>query len=532
MRCTQFVKRIRIMKNVLAQAFSCVRRLQNARPSLSSTSFRRRVRPDLESLEKRALLSAFTVTNNTDSGAGSLRQAILGSNAALGTTNTITFAIPGSGSETIDLGSPLPAITNSVAIEGTSQPGYTTTPLIVLEDVTAGSNPILVISAPGVSIRGLEIDNAAIAIFDDGRVIATDGDVPVQNFGGSAGNAGEIFVQKIANWIGATSGSYVLTEKLDPRLETCSLTVSWTGPPQPVVPFSATFSDQGFRLSPLGEVSGSATDLITSFGTTSTVAGPSVGGADSTAAPASSAPLGSALLASFQPGQSIGFGQSLRIDAFGDSGGDDSVADPRPSSSAGTTGGSGTIANQVAPWAPFAAGLDEGWQHLRARFTNIERSIPNPQTEANAAVSGGTGLQTQAPSSANARTGSNASRTSTRKGPDEGTGQKSVDDVAQSGGTAAQGTGTQMSVVGMNLSNPTGIDPTETVRDAALDDLDGSSAQDEVVVETEFPTVVDHAESQTAPVLAIAAASLTLSVTWKPAIVASRATSRARRGRL
>ena len=387
-------------------------------------------------------MSTFTVSNTADGGPGSLRQAILGSNAALGTTNTITFAIPGSGAETIDLSSPLPAITNSVTIEGTSQPAYATTPLIILKDVTAGSNPVLVISAPGVSIRGIEIDNGAIAIFDDGRVIATEGYVPIQNHGGSAGDAGEVFVQKVANWNGATAGSYVLTEKLDPRLETCSLTVSWTGPQQPVVSFGGAFSDQGFRLSPLGEVTGLATDLITSFGTTTTVAGPSLAGSDSTAAaPASSAPLGSALLASFQPGQSIGFGQSLRLDDFGESGGDDGVADARPASIAGNTGGSGTPANQVAPWAPFAVGLDEGWQPLRTRFTNIERSIPNSPTEASAAVSGSAGLQARGASTANARTDAHASRTASRNGLDESKGPASAGDTPSRPGTSANGAG-------------------------------------------------------------------------------------------
>ena len=38
----------------------------------------------------------FVVTTTADSGPGSLRQAILDSNAATGGTNTIDFAIPGS----------------------------------------------------------------------------------------------------------------------------------------------------------------------------------------------------------------------------------------------------------------------------------------------------------------------------------------------------------------------------------------------------------------------------------------------------
>ena len=75
----------------------------------------------------------FVVTTTADSGPGSLRQAILDSNAATGATNTIDFDIPGSGVQTIAPLSPLPAITNPVLIDGDSQPGYAGTPLIELE---------------------------------------------------------------------------------------------------------------------------------------------------------------------------------------------------------------------------------------------------------------------------------------------------------------------------------------------------------------------------------------------------------------
>ena len=55
----------------------------------------RRNRLRFEWLEDRTLLSTFLVTNTADSGPGSLRQAILDSNAATGQTNTIDFNIPG-----------------------------------------------------------------------------------------------------------------------------------------------------------------------------------------------------------------------------------------------------------------------------------------------------------------------------------------------------------------------------------------------------------------------------------------------------
>lgn len=63
----------------------------------------------------------FTVTTTNDSGAGSLRQAILNANSNPG-ADTIAFNIPGSGTRTIALTSPLPTITEAVTIDGTTQP--------------------------------------------------------------------------------------------------------------------------------------------------------------------------------------------------------------------------------------------------------------------------------------------------------------------------------------------------------------------------------------------------------------------------
>src|SRR4029453_10996776 len=57
----------------------------------------------------------FVVDTTADSGPGSLRQAILESNAFVGgTTNTIDFDIPGPGVQMIAPLSPLPAISNPV----------------------------------------------------------------------------------------------------------------------------------------------------------------------------------------------------------------------------------------------------------------------------------------------------------------------------------------------------------------------------------------------------------------------------------
>jgi hypothetical protein len=64
----------------------------------------------------------FTVKNTNDAGTESLRQAIIDANAA-GGTNTIQFAIPGSGPFKITLASALPLIKNTLTIDGYTQSG-------------------------------------------------------------------------------------------------------------------------------------------------------------------------------------------------------------------------------------------------------------------------------------------------------------------------------------------------------------------------------------------------------------------------
>ncbi|TMG52142.1 MAG: right-handed parallel beta-helix repeat-containing protein [Chloroflexi bacterium] len=83
--------------------------------------------------------ASFVVTNTADSGPGSLRQAILDANATPG-PDTISFAIPGAGTHTISLLSPLPFVSDPAVIDATSQPGYAGTPLIELDGSAAGQN--------------------------------------------------------------------------------------------------------------------------------------------------------------------------------------------------------------------------------------------------------------------------------------------------------------------------------------------------------------------------------------------------------
>ena len=64
----------------------------------------------------------YTVTSTADSGAGTLRQAILDANANPG-ADTIAFNIVGTGPHTIAPATPLPAVTEAVTIDGYTQPG-------------------------------------------------------------------------------------------------------------------------------------------------------------------------------------------------------------------------------------------------------------------------------------------------------------------------------------------------------------------------------------------------------------------------
>ena len=111
----------------------------------------------LEVLEERVVPSTYTVINTNDSGSGSLRQAILDVDANPG-ANSITFSI-GSGVQTIAPTSALPAVSTSVIIDATTQPGYGGTPLIVLNGVDAGTSAVgLTLAGGSITVKGLDIN--------------------------------------------------------------------------------------------------------------------------------------------------------------------------------------------------------------------------------------------------------------------------------------------------------------------------------------------------------------------------------------
>jgi len=122
----------------------------------------------LAALGPRAGAATFLVTNVNDSGAGSLRQAIINANAAAG-TDTIAFQIPGAGFHTIFVTSPLQTITGTVIIDGATQPGYGGIPLIELAGDLAGVGADgFVISNNASTIRAIIING-----FNDNGIYIT-----------------------------------------------------------------------------------------------------------------------------------------------------------------------------------------------------------------------------------------------------------------------------------------------------------------------------------------------------------------------
>jgi len=115
--------------------------------------------------------ATFTVINTNDEGPGSLRQAILDANSKAG-ADTTSFNIPGSGIKTITLLSPLPVVTESLMIDGTTQPGFAGSPVIALRRGAQGST--LKITGGKSTVRGLDICSVTNGFREQSPADATD----------------------------------------------------------------------------------------------------------------------------------------------------------------------------------------------------------------------------------------------------------------------------------------------------------------------------------------------------------------------
>jgi parallel beta-helix repeat protein len=152
--------------------------------------------------------ATLTVTTTADSGGGSLRQAILDSNASAGVLDTIAFAI-GSGVQTITPLSALPTITDPVVIDGSTQPGYAGTPLIDIAGQGLAAQSLF-LTAGGSTIRALVLrgfDATAIWIKTGGGNLVEGCYIGIDPSGAAAdgNNVGILIDSSSGNTIGGST---------------------------------------------------------------------------------------------------------------------------------------------------------------------------------------------------------------------------------------------------------------------------------------------------------------------------------------
>ncbi len=108
----------------------------------------------------RSEAATFVVSNTLNSGVGSLREAMLNANSSNG-LDKIIFRIPGKATHTILPHSALPAVTDPVVIDGTTQPGFAGSPLIELDGASAGGGNGLHLLSSNCVVCGLVINRFA-----------------------------------------------------------------------------------------------------------------------------------------------------------------------------------------------------------------------------------------------------------------------------------------------------------------------------------------------------------------------------------
>ncbi len=135
----------------------------------------------------------FVVTTADDSGAGSLRQALLDVNAVGG--GFITFNVAPGGAQIIQPLSPLPAITAPVNLDARTQPGYAGTPLIHLDGALVSGDG-LTMEGGFSTVQGLTIHGFATGA---GMVMRNAGNNALLRCHISANGANGLLVDQAGN---------------------------------------------------------------------------------------------------------------------------------------------------------------------------------------------------------------------------------------------------------------------------------------------------------------------------------------------
>jgi len=147
-----------------------------------------KARVAVEALEGRQLLATFSVTNLQDAGAGSLRQAIVDANARPG-ADAIDFGVAG----VIRVGrGSLPAITDTVSIDGATAPGFAGAPAVTVDfrgtkglNFAAGADGSLLrsLSLVGAGSSGVTLNASHITVQGNYIGLRADGSTVAGNHG-------------------------------------------------------------------------------------------------------------------------------------------------------------------------------------------------------------------------------------------------------------------------------------------------------------------------------------------------------------
>ncbi len=150
-----------------------------------------------------SLAATYTVTNLSDSGAGSLRSALQSANSDPG--STVAFSTTG----TISLVTPLPDLTVPMTISGTTAPGFSGTPLVAVNfngnpgfNVGKGANAsaITALSLVGAGNAAVTLRASHVALAGNYIGLLPDGSV-----GGNFGDGVRILAASGGNVIGNTN---------------------------------------------------------------------------------------------------------------------------------------------------------------------------------------------------------------------------------------------------------------------------------------------------------------------------------------
>ena len=185
------------------------------------------------------MLSTYTVSGISDSNfPGTLRYAITQIDLTGGSSNSIVFNLT-PGKTTISPASPLPSITKQVSIEGSTQPGYSGTPLVEITGGLAGTGASGLTLAPGSSgsvIDALVIDDFAFSGIDihssnnsvtrsyigtdvagtaakaNGVGVEIEFNVSGNTIGGTSVGAGNVISGNVVNGVNIDNGTSCLVE--------------------------------------------------------------------------------------------------------------------------------------------------------------------------------------------------------------------------------------------------------------------------------------------------------------------------------